>query len=107
MPCEAGRRPAWPPLWIVRWNQVRARLETLTDPELLRRNLAHIRATGYALTRRTLPLGGAGAVDALLPFALSWCGISLAAAVLAVFTYRVFNLWLPILPAALGLRRMR
>src|SRR6266568_1525461 len=64
-------------------------------------------ATGYALTRRTLPLGGAGAVDALLPFALSWCGISLAAAVLAVFTYRVFNLWLPIVPAALGLRRIR
>ena len=64
-------------------------------------------ATGYALTRRTLPLGGAGAVDALLPFALSWCGISLAAAVLAVFTYRVFNLWLPIVPAALGMRRMR
>jgi uncharacterized membrane protein YbhN (UPF0104 family) len=64
-------------------------------------------ATGYALTRRTLPLGGAGAVDALLPFALSWCGISLAAAVLAVFTYRVFNLWLPIIPAAIGLRRMR
>ena len=56
-------------------------------------------ATGYALTRRTLPLGGAGAVDALLPFALSWCGISLAAAVLAVFAYRIFNLWLPILPA--------
>lgn len=64
-------------------------------------------ATGYALTRRTLPLGGAGAVDALLPFALSWCGISLAAAVLAVFTYRIFNLWLPIVPAAFGLRRMR
>jgi uncharacterized membrane protein YbhN (UPF0104 family) len=64
-------------------------------------------ATGYALTRRTLPLGGAGAVDALLPFALSWCGISLAAAVLAVFTYRIFNLWLPIVPAALGLRRLR
>ena len=64
-------------------------------------------ATGYALTRRTLPLGGAGAVEALLPFALSWCGISLAAAVLAVFAYRVFNLWLPIVPAALGLRSMR
>jgi uncharacterized membrane protein YbhN (UPF0104 family) len=64
-------------------------------------------ATGYALTRRTLPLGGAGAVEALLPFALSWCGISLAAAVLAVFTYRIFNLWLPIIPAALGLRRLR
>lgn len=64
-------------------------------------------ATGYALTRRTLPLGGAGAVEALLPFALSWCGISLAAAVLAVFTYRVFNLWLPIVPAAFGLRSMK
>jgi uncharacterized membrane protein YbhN (UPF0104 family) len=64
-------------------------------------------ATGYSLTRRTLPLGGAGAVDALLPFALSWCGISLAAAVLAVFASRVFNLWLPLVPAALGLRSMR
>ena len=64
-------------------------------------------ATGYALTRRTLPFGGAGAVEALLPFALSWCGISLAAAVLAVFAYRVFNFWLPIVPAALGLRSMR
>jgi uncharacterized membrane protein YbhN (UPF0104 family) len=64
-------------------------------------------ATGYALTRRTLPFGGAGAVEALLPFALSWCGISLAAAVLAVFTYRIFNLWLPIVPAALGLRRLK
>ena len=64
-------------------------------------------ATGYALTRRTLPLGGAGAVDALLPFALSWCGISLSAAVLAVFTYRIFNLWLPIVPAALGLRSLK
>ncbi len=64
-------------------------------------------ATGYALSRRTLPFGGAGAVEALLPFALSWCGISLAAAVLAVFTYRIFNFWLPTLPAALGLRRLR
>ncbi|HET7146108.1 MAG TPA: lysylphosphatidylglycerol synthase domain-containing protein [Gaiellaceae bacterium] len=64
-------------------------------------------ATGYALTRRTLPLGGAGAVDVLLPLALSWCGISLAAAVLAVFAYRVFNLWLPLVPAALGLRSLR
>src|SRR5438105_499489 len=64
-------------------------------------------ATGYALTRRTLPFGGAGAVEALLPFALSWCGISLSAAVVAVFAYRVFNLWLPIVPAALGLRSLK
>jgi uncharacterized membrane protein YbhN (UPF0104 family) len=64
-------------------------------------------ATGYALTRRTLPLAGAGAVEALLPFALSWTGMSLAASVLAVFAYRVFNLWLPLVPAALGMRSLR
>jgi uncharacterized membrane protein YbhN (UPF0104 family) len=64
-------------------------------------------ATGYALSRRTLPFGGAGAVEALLPFALSWCGIDLAAAVAAVFAYRIFNFWLPTLPAALGLRHLR
>jgi uncharacterized membrane protein YbhN (UPF0104 family) len=64
-------------------------------------------ATGYALSRRTLPFGGAGAVEALLPLALSWCGIDLAAAVLAVFTYRIFNFWLPTLPAALGLRHLQ
>jgi uncharacterized membrane protein YbhN (UPF0104 family) len=56
-------------------------------------------ATGYALTRRTLPLAGAGAVEALLPFALVWVGFGLPAAVLAVFCYRVFNLWLPLFPA--------
>jgi uncharacterized membrane protein YbhN (UPF0104 family) len=60
-------------------------------------------ATGYALTRRTLPLAGAGAVEALLPFALTWVGYSLPSAVLAVFAYRVFNLWLPLGPAAAGL----
>jgi uncharacterized membrane protein YbhN (UPF0104 family) len=63
-------------------------------------------ATGYALTRRTLPLGGAGAVEALLPFALSWTGVPLAGAVLAVFTYRIFNFWLPVVPAAIGLRSL-
>ncbi len=64
-------------------------------------------ATGYALTRRTLPLAGAGAVEALLPFALVWVGYSLPAAVLAVFAYRVFNLWLPLGPAAIGLYHLR
>jgi uncharacterized membrane protein YbhN (UPF0104 family) len=64
-------------------------------------------ATGYALTRRTLPLAGAGAVEALLPFALTWVGYGLAAAVLAVFAYRVFNLWLPLGPAAAALYALR
>ncbi len=64
-------------------------------------------ATGYALTRRTLPLGGAGSVEALVSFALAWTGVPLAAAVLGVCAYRVFNLWLPLLPAAIGLQHLR
>jgi uncharacterized membrane protein YbhN (UPF0104 family) len=64
-------------------------------------------ATGYALTRRTLPLGGAGAVEALVAFALAWSGVPLAKAVPAVFAYRIFNLWLPLLPAAIGLRHLK
>jgi uncharacterized membrane protein YbhN (UPF0104 family) len=60
-------------------------------------------ATGYALSRRTLPFAGAGAVEALLPFALTWVGIGLAPALLSVFAYRVFNLWLPVIPATPGL----
>jgi len=64
-------------------------------------------ATGYALTRRTLPLAGAGAVEALLPFALVWVGYGLAPAVLAVFAYRIFNLWLPLGPAVGGLWALR
>jgi uncharacterized membrane protein YbhN (UPF0104 family) len=64
-------------------------------------------ATGYALTRRTLPLAGVGAVELLMPFALSWMSIPLAAAVLAVFAYRIFNLWLPIVPAAFGMRSLQ
>lgn len=64
-------------------------------------------ATGYALTRRTLPLGGAGSVEALVSFALAWTGIPLAKAVLAVCAYRLFNLWLPLLPAAVGLRHLK
>jgi uncharacterized membrane protein YbhN (UPF0104 family) len=64
-------------------------------------------ATGYALTRRTLPLAGAGAVEALLPFALVWVGFGLPAALLAVFAYRVFNLWLPLGPAIAALFALR
>jgi uncharacterized membrane protein YbhN (UPF0104 family) len=60
-------------------------------------------ATGYALTRRALPLGGAGIVEALLPFALGWLKIALLPALLAVFAYRLINLWLPMIPALAGL----
>ena len=60
-------------------------------------------ATGYALSRRTLPFAGAGAVEALLPFALTWVGVALAPALLSVFAYRVLNLWLGVIPATPGL----
>jgi uncharacterized membrane protein YbhN (UPF0104 family) len=64
-------------------------------------------ATGYALTRRALPLGGAGVVETLLPFSLHWLGIALAPALAAVFAYRLVNLWLPIVPALAGLPTLR
>jgi uncharacterized membrane protein YbhN (UPF0104 family) len=60
-------------------------------------------ATGYAITRRSLPLGGAGVVEALLPFALGWVAISLPRALLAVIVYRLVNLWLPMIPALVSI----
>ena len=64
-------------------------------------------ATGYSLTRRALPLGGAGIVEALLPFALGWVAIQRAPAVLAVGAYRLINLWLPMVPALAGIPTLR
>jgi uncharacterized membrane protein YbhN (UPF0104 family) len=57
-------------------------------------------AAGYAATRRTLPLGGAGATEALMSFSLAWVGLSLAQAVPVVAAYRLANVVLPLLPAA-------
>jgi uncharacterized membrane protein YbhN (UPF0104 family) len=56
-------------------------------------------ATGYVLTRRSLPAGGAGIVEIALTFALHWVGFPFVRALLGVVVYRMFNLWLPILPA--------
>jgi uncharacterized membrane protein YbhN (UPF0104 family) len=56
-------------------------------------------ATGYVLTRRSLPAGGAGIVEVLLTFALVWVGMPLAPALLGVVVYRAFNFWLPVVPA--------
>ena len=64
-------------------------------------------ASGYALTRRTLPLGGAGIVESLLPFSLGWIGIARVPALLGVAAYRGINLWLPMLPALAGLPSLR
>jgi len=64
-------------------------------------------ATGYAVSRRTLPLGGAGVVDTLLPLSLVWLGIAFAPAVVAVVVYRFMNLWLPMIPALAGLSTLK
>ena len=63
-------------------------------------------AAGYAATRRTLPLGGAGATEVLMALALAWVGLSLAQAVPVVFAYRLANVALPLLPAARAQRRV-
>jgi uncharacterized membrane protein YbhN (UPF0104 family) len=54
---------------------------------------------GYVLTRRALPAGGAGFVEAALTYALVGVGVGFAHALLAVLIYRLFNFWLPIVPA--------
>jgi uncharacterized membrane protein YbhN (UPF0104 family) len=67
--------------------------------------LAH--AVGYVLTRRTLPLAGAGVVEVLMPLTIVAAGAPFAGAILGVFAYRIFNLWLPLLPAAAALSPLR
>jgi uncharacterized membrane protein YbhN (UPF0104 family) len=64
-------------------------------------------ATGYALTRRSMPFGGAGVTELLLTFSLHWMGQPIAAALAAVVFYRVFNFLLPAAPALLVRRRLR
>src|SRR5438105_3445340 len=56
-------------------------------------------ATGYVLTRRSLPAGGAGIAEVALTFALYWLHVPFASALLGVFTYRFFNFWLALVPA--------
>jgi uncharacterized membrane protein YbhN (UPF0104 family) len=63
-------------------------------------------ATGYALTRRSTPLGGAGATEALMTFSLHWVGQPVPGALAAVVVYRVFNFALPTVPALIVRRRV-
>jgi len=65
---------------------------------------------GYVLTRRALPAGGAGIVEVALTLALFWMGLPFARTLVAVVIYRLFNFWLPILPALVlipSIRRLR
>ena len=77
----------------------------LTLPELV---VAY--GTGWALTRRSLPLGGPGVVEIMLAWVLTWLGAHFASAAAAVVAYRLFNFWLANVPAAALLpfaRRLR
>ncbi|HUY72152.1 MAG TPA: lysylphosphatidylglycerol synthase transmembrane domain-containing protein [Gaiellaceae bacterium] len=65
---------------------------------------------GYVLTRRALPAGGAGVVEVALTLAIFWMGAPFARTLLAVVIYRLFNFWLPILPALVlmpSIKRLR
>ena len=64
-------------------------------------------ATGYAATRRSLPLGGAGITEFLMTYALYWVRLPLAPALAAVVAYRTFNLLLAAAPALIAHRQLR
>jgi uncharacterized membrane protein YbhN (UPF0104 family) len=76
------------------WAALRAFHADVAIPALI---LAY--ATGYVVTRRALPAGGVGLAEILLTFALFWLGVPFTPALLAVFSYRIFNFWLALLPA--------
>jgi uncharacterized membrane protein YbhN (UPF0104 family) len=62
--------------------------------------------TGYAATRRSMPLGGAGMTEFLMTYALYWLRMPLAPALAAVLTYRVFNFLLVAAPAVIAHRQL-
>ena len=59
-------------------------------------------ATGYAASRRSLPLGGAGITEALLTLALIEVHVGAVAALLSVAAYRVVNFLVPVVPGLIA-----
>jgi uncharacterized membrane protein YbhN (UPF0104 family) len=74
------------------------------DPGALKVVIAY--ATGYAATRRSLPLGGAGVTEFLMTYSLYWLRYPLAPALAAVLAYRVFNFLLVAAPAVIAQRQL-
>jgi uncharacterized membrane protein YbhN (UPF0104 family) len=74
------------------------------DPSVGKVILAY--ATGYAATRRSLPLGGAGITEFLMTYALYWVREPLAPALAAVVAYRGFNFLLAAAPALIAHRQL-
>lgn len=63
-------------------------------------------ATGYAATRRSLPLGGAGVTEFLMTYSLYWVREPLARSLGAVVAYRIFNFLLAATPALIAHRQL-
>jgi uncharacterized membrane protein YbhN (UPF0104 family) len=64
-------------------------------------------SVGYLVAALPLPAGGAGGVDAAMTYALTIVGVPLAPALLGTFAFRLFNFWLPMLPALAVLPTVR
>ncbi|MFL5823336.1 MAG: YbhN family protein [Solirubrobacteraceae bacterium] len=63
-------------------------------------------ATGYAASRRSLPLGGAGVTEVLMTYSLYWVRLPLAPALGAVVAYRLFNFLIAAAPALIARRQL-
>jgi uncharacterized membrane protein YbhN (UPF0104 family) len=63
-------------------------------------------ATGYAATRRSLPLGGAGVTEFMMTYSLYWLRFPLAQALGAVVAYRAFNFLLAATPGLIAHRQL-
>jgi uncharacterized membrane protein YbhN (UPF0104 family) len=74
------------------------------DPSVGKVILAY--ATGYAATRRSLPLGGAGLTEILMTYSLYWVRLPLAPALGAVVAYRLFNFALAAMPGVIAHRQL-
>lgn len=59
-------------------------------------------ATGYAASRRSLPLGGAGITEALLTVSLIAVHVNAAHALFGVIAYRLVNFLVPTLPGLIA-----
>jgi uncharacterized membrane protein YbhN (UPF0104 family) len=101
-PALLGASLYWAGDVVCLWASLKPFGATPTLPAIV---LAH--AVGYVLTRRTLPFAGAGIVEVLMPLTLVAAGAPFAGAVLGVIVYRIFNLWLPLLPAFAALPTVR
>jgi len=74
------------------------------DPSVGKVILAY--ATGYAASRRSLPLGGAGVTELLMTYSLYWVREPLAPALGAVVAYRLCNFLLAAMPALIAHRQL-